>query len=170
MYKPENGGTVMAFAGRDLTDYVSVQGSYGWNANDLTLIETSLAPVPRSLEQPVRATTHTLAGEALVYFRARVSAVRPYLSAGPGVVRLSARPRGVAIARREVEPLRSRFESWDVCLRVAVGIDVRIRAGFRLRYSFAETIQANPVSRELRPPGERRLANFQNLWGAVWRF
>ena len=38
------------------------------------------------------------------------------------------------------------------------------------RYSFSETITGNPISARLTPPGERNLANFQNLFGFVRRF
>jgi hypothetical protein len=31
-------------------------------------------------------------------------------------------------------------------LRVALGIDVKLRQGFSLRYSFSETVSSNPVS------------------------
>ena len=38
------------------------------------------------------------------------------------------------------------------------------------RYSFSETISANPISPSLTPPAQRGLANFQNLFGLVYRF
>jgi hypothetical protein len=38
------------------------------------------------------------------------------------------------------------------------------------RYSFSETIGGNPISPRLSPPGERNLANFENLFGVVARF
>jgi hypothetical protein len=55
-------------------------------------------------------------------------------------------------------------------VRVAVGADVISPSGWGFRYSFGETISRNPISRALNPPGGRRLANFQNLFGVVKYF
>jgi hypothetical protein len=55
-------------------------------------------------------------------------------------------------------------------LRVAVGIDLLFRRGWGFRYSFSETMTSNPFSVTLDPPGSRRLANFQNLFGFVKYF
>jgi hypothetical protein len=57
-----------------------------------------------------------------------------------------------------------------VALRVAVGIDLAMGDRWSVRYSFSETISGNPVSARLTPPGERNLANFQNLFGVIRRF
>jgi hypothetical protein len=62
------------------------------------------------------------------------------------------------------------FSSTDPILRVAVGIDFRLKNGWAFRYIFSETIQPNPISRQLTPPADRRLANFQNLFGLVKQF
>jgi hypothetical protein len=60
--------------------------------------------------------------------------------------------------------------STRVVLRVAVGIDLALGDRWSVRYSFSETISGNPISARLTPPGERNLANFQNLFGVVRRF
>jgi hypothetical protein len=60
--------------------------------------------------------------------------------------------------------------STGVALRVAVGIDLSIGEQWSFRYSFSETISGNPISARLTPPGERSLANFQNLFGFIRRF
>ena len=62
------------------------------------------------------------------------------------------------------------FAKSIAALRVAVGVDVKLRRGFSLRYSFSETISSNPISEQLSPPGQRPLKNFQNLWGFVKSF
>ena len=171
LYKPENGFTFLLFGGRHLSDFFSIQASYSWNRNDLTLTSVQVTTgVERSYEQSYAAGHHTVAGELMLYFRPRSSVLRPYLSAGPGVAHLSSEEGRPLFTRGSpVLPAR-RFSSTDFCFRVAVGIDIRLRGGGSFRYSFAETIQDNPVSAQLSPPGKRKLANFQNLFGLAWRF
>jgi hypothetical protein len=60
--------------------------------------------------------------------------------------------------------------STRLALRVAVGIDLAVSDRWSFRYSFSETISGNPISTRLMPPGERNLANFQNLFGVIRRF
>ena len=55
-------------------------------------------------------------------------------------------------------------------LRAAAGIDLILGKGWGIRYAFLETIQGNPISVRLDPPGKRGLANFQNLFGVVKYF
>src|ERR1051326_4753938 len=38
LYKPENGPSLNLFAGIHLRDYLSIQGNYVWNRNDVTLV------------------------------------------------------------------------------------------------------------------------------------
>jgi hypothetical protein len=166
-YKPENGATVSVFAGRDFSDWWSGQASYGWNRNAVLL--SGSAP-SYAYDAPIRAAIHTLVVEAMLYFRPRGDRLRPYLAAGPGAAWLSARPAGPALVRGGGPVPSVSFDAASAALRVSVGIDVRLRAGLALRYSFGETIQRNPLSRELIPAGGRNLASFQNHWGLVWRF
>ena len=87
LYKPENGPTFRVFAGRRLTDYVSVEANYGWNRNSLTLTASQTSKATNVFyEQSRRASQHSVLGELLVYFRNRKSRVRPYLS-GPRLLR-----------------------------------------------------------------------------------
>ena len=87
LYKPENGPTFRVFAGRRLTDYVSVEGNYGWNRNSLTLTASQSSDTGNVFyEQSRPASQHSVLGELLVYFRNRKSRVRPYLS-GPRLLR-----------------------------------------------------------------------------------
>ncbi|MGH9659872.1 MAG: outer membrane beta-barrel protein [Bryobacteraceae bacterium] len=162
LYKPENGLTWLVFGGRHLNDFLSLQASYGRNRNDLALTSVEVAGgAERSFDRRYTALHHTIAGELMLYFRPRSNFARPYLSAGPGVAHLSS-------AERQLTPRN--FSASDFCFRVAVGIDIKLRGGAAFRYSFAETIQNNPVSAQLSPPGQRKLANFQNLFGIAWRF
>ena len=61
-------------------------------------------------------------------------------------------------------------ESTHSLLRVAVGVDVTFVKGWSARYSFSESLSGNPISQQLSPPGQRNLANFQNLFGIVRAF
>ncbi len=170
LYKPENGPTFMFFGGRHLNEYLSLQASYGWNRNELTLSATDFPDgAYQFYEQRRSAVQHSFAGEALLYFRNRRSFARPYLSAGGGIVHLSSgegRIRSVAGSL----PAPGGFSSTGPALRVAVGIDVFFGKGWAFRYSFGETIRRNAISRQLAPEGRRNLANFQNLFGFVKYF
>jgi hypothetical protein len=171
LYKPENGFTWMLFGGRHLNDFLSVQATYGWNHNELAITSVQVtAGVEHSLERSYTVRHHTASGELMLYFRRRSSAVRPYLSVGPGVAYLSGKESGTIFTRGSPVLPALRFSSTDLCLRVAVGIDIKVQRGVSFRYSFAETIQRNPISAQLSPAGKRGLANFQNLFGVAWRF
>lgn len=171
LYKPENGSALDLFFGRYLNDYVSVQGNFIWNANDLTLVSSSTSPQGASSYSETRGSSQTTAtGDVLVFFRDRRSRLRPYLSVGTGIVHLRSSERQIEfVSGSPVLPPHD-FSANNAVLRVAVGIDVKLRRGFYLRYSFSETISTNPISDRLSPPGERGLKNFQNLWGLLKTF
>lgn len=169
-YKPENGPTVMVFAGRHLHDYFSVQVSYSWNRNTSILSATELGTVPTSYEQHRRNTQHTVIGEGMIYFRNLESRVRPYLSVGAGIHHFSSTAtRTAQVIGDPVQPPAKVTETGPA-FRVAVGIDLHLKRNLAFRYSFSETIQGNPLSKQLRPEGNRNLANFQNLFGFAWYF
>jgi hypothetical protein len=169
-YKPENGPTLDVFAGMHWNNFLSFQADYLWNRNPLTLnaLRTNANLGAPFYGQEYRSGQHTVLGSALLYFRSRPSWVRPFLSVGTGVAHLTADPRSPGIARGMAPP--ATFRSTMAVLHVAVGIDLRVHQGWALRYSFAETSSANPVSRQLAPPGTRMLANFRNLFGIVKEF
>ena len=169
LYKPENGSALDFFAGAHLTPYLSIQANYIWNRNELTLSSTS--PVSNSFfEERRRSSQKAVIFDLMVYFRSLDSRVRPYLSAGAGAVQFSsARERQTAIGGMPVLPPEHFSSVWPA-LRVAVGMDVRLADHVALRYSFSETVRHNDVSAQLSPPGQRSLANFQNLFGVVLRF
>ena len=91
LYKPENGLSAHAFAGRHLNNYFSLQGSYMWNRNMLGITGSRIANgVEATFQRDYRSRSQSVAGEGLVYFRPRGSRFRPYLSGGLGLVNFSA--------------------------------------------------------------------------------
>ena len=169
LYKPENGPALDLFAGVHLTPHLSIQANYIWNRNELTLSSTS--PVSNSFfEERRRSSQKAVIFDLMVYFRSLDSRVRPYLSAGAGAVQFSSsRERLTAIGGMPVLP-QEHFSSVRPAVRIAVGMDVRLADHVALRYSFSETVRHNDISAQLSPPGQRSLANFQNLFGVVLRF
>ena len=167
LYKPDNGAAAAIFAGRHFSDWLSAQAGYGWNRNSVVMSAGSAAA---AYDFPARAGMHTVVAELMVYFRRRNERLRPYLSVGTGFTHLRAASSGAPSIAGAIALPPPEFSATGACLRVAVGMDVLVRGGFALRYTFAETIQKNAISARLTPPGSRNLANFQNLWGAMWRF
>lgn len=164
-YSPENGPALNLAAGLHLNNWISLQANYMWNRNDLTVSEIAGTA---SVQQDRRSSQNAGIADALLYFRPLRSRIRPYLSAGSGFVRLRSTAAGPA--RGELTPVPPQVDAVKLPLRVAVGIDVMLRSGWGIRYSFSETITTNPLSATLNPPGLRRLANFQNLVGFVKYF
>lgn len=166
LYKPENGAALDLFAGVHLAQYLSLQANYIWNRNELTL--SSASPISNSFFEERRSSSQkAVILDLLIYVRPLDSRVRPYLSVGTGAVQLSSsQERLTAIGGMPVLP-PERFSSVRPALRVAVGMDVRLAHHTALRYSFSETIRHNDISAQLSPPGQRALANFQNLIGIV---
>jgi hypothetical protein len=162
---------VNLFVGRYLGDYVSVQGNYIWNSNDLTFVSSRVLPQGASFYSETRGSSQTgLIGDVLGFFRDRRSRVRPYLSCGAGVVHVRSSQHKLGVLSGS-PPLPPRDFSANIAgLRVAVGIDVKVHHGLSFRYSFSESISQNPISDQLSPPGQRWLKNFQNLWGFVKNF
>jgi hypothetical protein len=170
LYKPENGPALNLFVGVHLGRYFTVQSNYVWNRNDLTLFSSvTSAEGGRFYEQPRTSTQHAGVVDALLYFRAIGSGIRPYLSTGVGLVRFESEATGNGVAGGLPSP-DGEIASTHLALRVAVGIDLAMGERWSVRYSFSETISGNPISARLTPPGERNLANFQNLFGIVRRF
>ena len=120
-YKPENGPGLNAFVGIHLSEYVSLQGNYIWNRNDLTLFAAKATNDGiRFYEQPRASSQHQVVGDLLVYFRERASRIRPYLSAGLGIVHFETVGRDTCIDGGLPAPPAD-HTSTDVTLRVAVG-------------------------------------------------
>jgi hypothetical protein len=123
---------------------------------------------PLVFEQERHSSQNAAIADLLVYFRPRRSRIRPYLSAGTGFVRLKSTAAGPA--QGTITPGPPLIDTVKLPIRVAVGVDLMWRHGYGFRYSFSETMTANPFSATLDPPGSRRLANFQNLFGFVKYF
>src|SRR5215831_9816025 len=86
-YSPSNGGVVEVLVGKHFSDYFTAQASYIWNENELGLTAASSDNgVQRGYQEARSSSQHTVIGNVLVYFRARDSRLRPYLSVGTGVV------------------------------------------------------------------------------------
>lgn len=171
LYKPENGASAGLFVGRHLTDYLSLQADYQWNRNGLTLAAISNSPQGTSVYQEARdSSEQSVLGNLLLYFRNRRSWARPYLLVGTGAVKFHSRELGVSALTGTPALPPSTIDSLGAALRVAVGIDMKVRAGWAFRYTFSETIRGNPISAALSPPAMRNLASFQNLFGFVKTF
>ena len=170
LYKPENGIAMNLFAGVHVREYFSVQADWMWNRNDVTLVSSFVTPQGGGFYELRRHShQHAAVLDGLVYFRRRDSAVRPYLGTGLSMLRLVSEDAVPAVSHGLLAPTAD-IASTRVGLRSHVGIDVRITRRVSFRYSFSETISSNPISPLLLPPGERRLANFQNLFGFVGLF
>jgi hypothetical protein len=163
-YKPENGPTASPFFGIHVNDYLSFQGSYIWNRNDVRFHALRGSVF---YDQRARATSHLGLADVMLYFRGRGSWARPYLAAGTGIAYISNSADQPAGALPDAP---GDFQEYSPVLNVAVGIDVRLRRGWSFRYTFAETIQRNALSRRLTPPGRRNLAGFRNLFGVMKTF
>ena len=171
LYDPKNGLAFSAFVGRDLSEYVSLQGDYIWNRNQLTLSSSAFSNGTLTGYQELRSSSqHSAIADVLIYFRSRESRFRPYLSVGTGLVHFSSSEERIAqIIGMPAIPPRT-FSSNLIALHVPVGIDVRVGKGWMFRYAFSETLSKNPIGDRLSPPGLHRLMNFQSLFGIVRRF
>ena len=169
LYTPENGPALSIVAGMHFTRSVSVQASYVWNRNDLTLLSSAQSPESSVFYEQARSSRqHVARIDTLVFVRHRQSRVRPYLSAGFGVLHFtSTRTSDLRVAG--LLPPTRRFASTNPVLHVAVGIDVRAASRWRFRYTYGQTLSGNPISDQLMPRGERALSNFQSLFGWVWQ-
>ena len=143
-YDPKIGPAANFAIGYHFNDWFSAEAGYIWNQN--RVVASQLSGSVFSQNETVRV-QHAAFFDAMVYFRARLSRVRPYLSAGPAIVTVLDQPKPG--------------------LRVAVGVDVRLRSGWGVRYSFSEMITANPLGAALQPPVNGKLMNFQNLIGVI---
>jgi outer membrane protein with beta-barrel domain len=168
-YAPANGGALNVFAGAHLHNYFSVQVNYIWNRNNLVL-NSSSSSTGTFYRETRSSSQNAGVADFLIYFRRRSSRIRPYLGTGGGITHLtSQRTRLIASGGAPVLPPTT-FSYTGPVFRSHVGIDLRLARKFDFRYSFSEMISHNEVSKHLSPPGPRKLANFQNLFGFVVRF
>jgi outer membrane protein W len=170
MYKPENGIALNVFAGTHLGRFFTLQGNYIFNRNGLTLFASTTSPTGGGFyEQPRDSAQHAFVADLLVYFRRRGSGLRPYLGTGLAVVRFNSAAVTEALTSGLAPPAGA-IRSTRLALRSHVGIDFAVGRTWSVRYSFSETIGGNPISPQLAPPGERGMANFQNLFGLLAHF
>lgn len=170
LYAPESGLLLGGALGRDLSEYVALQGQYVWNHNQLTLSGSRQGSSLSAYEETRSSAQHSALLDVMVYFRKRDSRFRPYLAVGTGFVHFSSsRERLTQIIGAPSLPPSS-FQTNLVALHVPVGIDVKVGTGWRLRYSFSETLTANPISGQLSPRGTHKLMNFQNTFVILWHF
>jgi len=169
LYKPENGPALDIFGGAHLTQYLSIQANYIWNRNLLTLSSTS-SSTNSFFEERRRSSQKAAILDAVAYFQPIDSRLRPYLSVGTGAVQVSSTREELTVTGGAPVLPPQHFSSIRPALRVAVGIDVRLAGHLAFPYSFSETVRHNDISDQLSPPGQRSLANFQNLFGVVFRF
>ncbi len=168
-YSPDNGGALNVFVGLHLHNYFSAQADYIWNRNDLLLSSTSSGSTT-SYQQARSSSQNAAVLNFLIYFRRRGSRIRPYLGTGGGVLHLTSTAGGFLQTSGTPALPPASFSATRPLFRSHVGIDVRLASKIDFRYSFSESLSKNDISRHLSPPAPRRLANFQNLFGFVFRF
>ena len=102
-------------------------------------------------------------------FGKRESRIRPYLSEGTAAVLIhsSLSGGGIVSGNPALPPASSDHAS--IALRTSVGLDVRLRASWYLRYSFGETITRNTFGDQLSPAEHRIAKNFQSLFGIYFK-
>jgi hypothetical protein len=170
MYRPENGRALNIFVGAHLARFFTLQANYIYNANDLTLFASAVRPGSGAFYEQMRESSqHAFVADALVYFRALGSVVRPYLGTGLAVTRFRS-PEATGAIVNGIAPPAGAIASTHIGLRSHVGIDLELGRRWSFRYSFSETIGGNPISPRLMPEGERGLMNFQNLFGFLRHF
>jgi len=170
-YDPKNGGAVEFLAGRHFSDYFTLQADYIWNRNPLTLTSAAFNNgAQKGYQEARRSSQQSVFADVLVYFRARDSRLRPYLSVGTGLVHFASSQEQIEQVLGTPDLPTQHFSSNLIALRVPVGMDVNLGRGWVFRYTFSETLSKNPVSDRLSPPGQHSLKNFQNLFGFIRRF
>ncbi len=170
-YDPKNGPALEGLIGKHLSDYFTIQGEYIWNQNTLHLTSAEFSNGMQSSYTETRdSSQQSVIGDLLIYFRKRSSRLRPFLSVGTGFVHLSSSQQQVTTAIGDPVLPPQHFSSNQVVLHVPVGLDVKLKDGLALRYSFSETLSGNPISKQLSPPAGHNLQNFQNLWGLIYQF
>lgn len=170
-YDPADGGDLRVLFGKHFSDYFSAQASYSWNENKLSLTSgNSTKGTQQGLQETRTSSQQTLIGNVLVYFRARDSRLRPYLSVGTGFMHFASTQESVQQVLGSPTLPPQHFSSDRVVLNVPVGMDVNLGKGWAFRYTFSETISTNPINDQLSPPGQHTFKNFQNLFGFIRRF
>jgi outer membrane protein with beta-barrel domain len=170
-YDPANGGNFSLLFGKHFSDYFSAQASYIWNENHLNLSSAiSSNDTQEGYHETRTSSQQTVNGNVLVYFRARDSRLRPYLSVGTGFMHFASTQEAVQQVLGTPNLPPRHFAETLVVLNVPVGMDLNLGKGWSFRYTFSETISGNPISDRLSPRGQHTFKNFQNLFGFIRRF
>lgn len=171
LFDPKNGAVGEALAGTHLFRYLSFEGDYIWNRNPVTLISTTQAAGLSSYyRQPEEVTQNAFLANVLIYFRERGDTIRPYLSEGLGGVLIHSSLSGGATVVGSPTLPSSSSDHASIALRTLVGMDVKMRDRWYVRYSFGETIGRNTFGDRISPPEHRIPKNFQNLFGVCFEF
>jgi hypothetical protein len=165
-YAPKNGAAFNVAGGRHFNDWVSVQGNYIWNRNEVTLSGVEGTSFHAAVN---RSRQHQVVLDGLLYFRPLSSRIRPSLSTGVAGVRASREQISLTASGSATLP-ELRRSVWWPGVRVAVGIDLLLPNRWGFRYSFSETLTSNLFSESMVPPGKKKLMNFHNLFGFVKYF
>lgn len=165
-YASKDGAAYNLAAGRHFNNWLSVQGNYIWNRNEVTLNGVSGNAFYSATNQ---SRQHQFVFDGLLYFRPLSSRIRPYLSTGIAAVRASREQTTLRSSGTIAAPTRER-SFWVPGLRVAVGIDLMLSNRWGFRYSFSETLSPNLFSESLVPAGRKNLMNFHHLFGVVKYF
>lgn len=170
-YQPKIGLAAQGFAGRQFGNYLGLQAAFSWNRNQVTFVgvDTSGAGA-MAFEQERQSSQRTAGIDGLIYFRKRGEIFRPYVSVGAGWLHLSSDAGGRLVTSGAVRLPAARFSAQKPYWRTAVGLDLAVKPGWRFRYTFWETVSANPFSSQLRPQGKALLLNFLNQFGFVREF
>jgi hypothetical protein len=132
LYSPSNGPALNVFGGTRLSDFLSLQGNYIWNRNELDVLSSLASSNSVSLsEEKLVSSQSSAILDLLLYFRNQGSWARPYLSAGSGVVHFTSRRSQVLNLRDSPALPPVEFTSNKAALRVAVGIDMPSGGGSR---------------------------------------
>lgn len=162
---PKDGFALNLAAGHHFNNWVSAQGNYLFNRNDVTLNGVSGNTFYSAVNQ---SRQHQIVFDGMLYVRPLSSRIRPYLSVGFAMVQAS-RNQVSFLGTAAVVPTPKASE-WHPGLRSAVGMDLTIKPGWAFRYSFSETLTGNLFSRSLVPPAQKHLMNFHHLLGVVRSF
>lgn len=167
-YAPKLGLMGHVFFGWHANEYLSLQGAWSYQTNDLTLSAT--ASNGAFYQQRRDSRQHNGGGEVLLYFRNRRSFVRPFLSAGLGLQRIASDAAATLTQQGSIALPPAAFTATEPGLRVAAGADLLLGKGWGLRYAFLETLQRNPIGRRLTPSAGSPLMNFHHVFGFVKYF
>lgn len=166
-YQPRLGALAHVFGGWHISEYVSLQGAWSANWNDLVYSASSDAGF---FQQEQNSFQQNLGADTLLYFRNRRSFVRPFLSAGLNYMRFRSNVTELRTIGGQPPSVPGNFRAEEPGLRVAAGADLLLPNGWGFRYAFLENLQRNVAGRQLSPPAGGPLMTFQHIFGLIKYF